>query len=177
MKLPLLILLAASAAFAADPATPLFPPVSELDPALVMPEGASFEIGKDGSFLVDGKPRYLLGTLFYLGSGTNQLAHGPGYAPENAWIYETPPTRDYLQRLGFDTVGGEVSASWMRRYRPERNFWRASRVVDWTFASNHWHSGLPTIVDFTACGSYTSEGSFFVNETDAHNAFDFSKTE
>ena len=34
-----------------------------------------------------------------------------------------------------------------------------------------------SIVDFTACGSYTSEGSFFVNEADAHNAFDFSKTE
>jgi hypothetical protein len=151
MRTPVILsLLLASAAAPAAESAPLFPPVAELDPALVMPEGASFGIGPDGSFLVDGRPRYLLGTLFYLGSGTNQLAHGPGYAPENAWIYETPPTRDYLQRLGFDTVGGEVSASWMRRYRPEKNFWRASRVVDWPFASNHWHSGLPTIVDFTA---------------------------
>ena len=146
----LLSVAAALPLFAADPDTPLFPPVAALEPALTMPEGASFAIGEDGSFLVDGRPRYLLGTLFYLGSGADQLRPGPGYAPEFSWIYETPPARDYLQRLGFDTVGGEVSASWMRRYRPEKSFWRASRVVDWPFASNHWHGGLPTIVDFTA---------------------------
>ena len=116
-----------------------------------MPEGASFEIGPNGGFLVDGKPRFLLGTLYYLAfSDRTGLEPGPGYAPEDAWIYESPPTRDYLQRLGFDAAGGEVSTSWMRKYRPEPGFKRAGRLVDWDFATNFWHSGLPCILDFTA---------------------------
>ena len=130
---------------------PLFPAVADLEPALRMPEGASFEIGPNGNFLVDGRPRFLLGTLYYLAfSEKTGLEPGPGYAPEFAWIYESPPTRDYLQRLGFDAAGGEVSTSWMRKYRPEPGFKRADRLVDWTFATNFWHSGLPCILDFTA---------------------------
>ena len=151
MKRLAFALFVAAAISAAGAAPPLFPPVDELEPALRMPEGARFEIGPDGSFLVDGKPRFLLGTIFYLSfSDSNQLRPGPGYAPEFSWIYESPPTRDYLQRLGFDTVGGEVSTSWMRAYRPEPGFSRAKRLVDWSFATNFWESGLPGIVDFTA---------------------------
>ena len=116
-----------------------------------MPEGARFEIGPDGNFLVDGRPRFLLGTLYYLAfSDKTGLEPGPGYAPEDAWIYESPPTRDYLQRLGFDAAGGEVSTSWMRKYRPEPGFKRAGRLVDWDFATNFWQSGLPCILDLTA---------------------------
>ena len=151
MKRLAFALFVAAAISAAGAAPPLFPPVDELEPALRMPEGARFEIGPDGSFLVDGKPRFLLGTIFYLSfSDSNQLRPGPGYAPEFSWIYESPPTRDYLQRLGFVTVGGEVSTSWMRAYRPEPGFSRAKRLVDWSFATNFWESGLPGIVDFTA---------------------------
>ena len=121
----------AAVALSAAGATPLFPAVDELEPALRMPEGASFEIGPDGNFLVDGRPRFLLGTLYYLAfSDRTGLEPGPGYAPEDAWIYESPPTRDYLQRLGFDAAGGEVSTSWMRKYRPEPGFKRADRLVD-----------------------------------------------
>ena len=153
MQRPLTALLAAaaSALLAADATPPLFPVVGDLEPALQMPEGARFEIGPDGNFLVDGRPRFLLGTLYYLAfSDKTGLEPGPGYAPEDAWIYESPPTRDYLQRLGFDAAGGEVSTSWMRKYRPEPGFKRAGRLVDWDFATNFWHSGLPCILDFTA---------------------------
>ena len=153
MQRPLTALLAAaaSALLAADATPPLFPVVGDLEPALRMPEGARFEIGPDGNFLVDGRPRFLLGTLYYLAfSDKTGLEPGPGYAPEDAWIYESPPTRDYLQRLGFDAAGGEVSTSWMRKYRPEPGFKRAGRLVDWDFATNFWHSGLPCILDFTA---------------------------
>ena len=153
MQRPLTALLAAaaSALLAADATPPLFPVVGDLEPALRMPEGARFEIGPDGNFLVDGRPRFLLGTLYYLAfSDRTGLEPGPGYAPEDAWIYESPPTRDYLQRLGFDAAGGEVSTSWMRKYRPEPGFKRAGRLVDWDFATNFWHSGLPCILDFTA---------------------------
>ena len=153
MQRPLTALLAAaaSALLAADATPPLFPVVGDLEPALRMPEGARFEIGPDGNFLVDGRPRFLLGTLYYLAfSDKTGLEPGPGYAPEDAWIYESPPTRDYLQRLGFDAAGGEVSTSWMRKYRPEPGFKRAGRLVDWDFATNFWRSGLPCILDLTA---------------------------
>ena len=68
MQRPLTALLAAaaSALLAADATPPLFPVVGDLEPALRMPEGARFEIGPDGNFLVDGRPRFLLGTLYYL---------------------------------------------------------------------------------------------------------------
>ena len=153
MQRPLTALLAAaaSALLAADATPPLFPVVGDLEPALRMPEGARFEIGPDGNFLVDGRPRFLLGTLYYLAfSDKTGLEPGPGYAPEDAWIYESPPNRDYLQRLGFDAAGGEVSTSWMRKYRPEPGFKRAGRLVDWDFATNFWRSGLPCILDLTA---------------------------
>ena len=142
---------AAGIALAAPEAKPLFPNVADLEPALRMPEGARFEIGPDGNFLVDGKPRFLLGTVYYLAfSDKSCLRPGPGYAPEDAWIYESPPTRDYLQRLGFDAAGGEVSTSWMRKYRPEPGFKRADRLIDWDFATNFWQSGLPCILDLSA---------------------------
>ena len=64
MKRLAFALFVAAAISAAGAAPPLFPPVDELEPALRMPEGARFEIGPDGSFLVDGKPRFLLGTIF-----------------------------------------------------------------------------------------------------------------
>ena len=115
---PLLATTSASLAAAALAAT-AFPPVSELDPALLMPpDSEHVEIAPDGNFLVAGRPRYLLGNILYNTPSLAETAHTPGYADEDAWIYETIPDRDYLQRLGFDTVGGEVSTTWMRAFRP-----------------------------------------------------------
>ena len=143
-------LLAALSLLLPAAAKELFPPVSELDPALRMPPGpVTLGIAPDGNFLVDGRPRYLLGTIVYHQPSGSELDPGPGYAPENAWIYETIPDRDYLQRLGFDTVGGEVSQTWMQAYRPEKSFWQGQKGHDWSIASNYWCCGLPTIADFT----------------------------
>ena len=137
------------AAFATA-AEPLFPPTSDLDPALLMPPGpVALDIAPDGNFLVDGKPRYLLGTIVYHQPSLSECEPGPGYAPENAWIYETIPDRDYLQRLGFDTVGGEVSTTWLEAFRPGKEYWWAHKEHDWSLSSNYWCCGLPTIVDFT----------------------------
>ena len=120
------------------------------DPSLMMPNDASFEIAADGNFLVDGKPRFLIGNLYYCHNGEKELAHGPGYDEEYAWIYESIPTRDYLQRLGFDSSGGEVSSSWLAKYRdPDRCYYVRNRI-NWGFATNYWHSGLPMVVDFTS---------------------------
>ena len=148
------------AAFATA-AEPLFPPTSELDPALLMPPGpVALDIAPDGNFLVDGKPRYLLGTIVYHQPSLSECEPGPGYAPENAWIYETIPDRDYLQRLGFDTVGGEVSTTWLEAFRPGKEYWWAHKEHDWSLSSNYWCCGLPTIVDFT-CARWSHGGMKF----------------
>ena len=158
MKTTHLALLAPIAAVAAEP---LFPPVSEIDPALLMPEHAErVEIAPDGNFLVEGKPRYLLGTILYHTPSLSECEPGDGYAPENAWIYETIPDRDYLQRLGFDTVGGEVSTTWLEAFRPGKEYWWAHIRNDWSLASRYWKSGLPAIVDFT-CARWSHGGMKF----------------
>ena len=134
-------------------AEPLFPPVADLDPALLMPaDSERVQIAPDGNFLVNGKPRYLLGNILYHTPSLDECVHTSGYADEDAWIYETIPDRDYLQRLGFDTVGGEVSTTWMQEFRPEPSFYQGRRINDWSLASRYWKSGLPTIVDFTCAG-------------------------
>ena len=120
------------------------------DPSLTMPESASFSIGADGNFLVNGKPRFLIGNLYYCHNGEKELAHGPGYDEKHAWIYESVPTRDYLQRLGFDSSGGEVSSSWLAKYRDPARHYYVRNAINWGFATNYWHSGLPMVVDFTS---------------------------
>ena len=148
-----LVLSFVAALAAASAEAGVFKPVSELDPALLMPpDSEKVEIAPDGNFLVNGKPRYLLGTILYHTPSLDECAHGEGYADEDAWIYETIPDRDYLQRLGFDTVGGEVSTTWMTEFRPDRSFYQARRKNDWSLAARYWKSGLPTIVDFTCAG-------------------------
>ena len=110
--------------------------LGETESSLMMPEGASFEIGADGNFLVGGKPRFLIGNLYYVHYGSDSLVHGPGYPDEYAWVYEGTPDRAYLQRLGFDTSGGEVSSSWLAKYRdPKRNY-QARNGVHWNVAAN-----------------------------------------
>ena len=157
-RLPLISVLLPLAAAAAEP---LFPEVSEIDPALLMPPGpVALDIAPDGNFLVDGKPRYLLGTIVYHQPSLSECEPGPGYAPENAWIYETIPDRDYLQRLGFDTVGGEVSTTWLEAFRPGKEYWWAHKEHDWSLSSNYWCCGLPTIVDFT-CARWSHGGMKF----------------
>lgn len=130
---------------------------SDADPKLAMPANAKLEFAEDGNFLVNGKPRFLIGNLYYSHYGTGELAKGPGYGREHAWIYESVPDRDYLQRLGFDTSGGEVSSSWIGKYRDPRRYYQARNYVDWSVASNYWGSGLPMIVDFT-CATWSHGG-------------------
>ena len=59
--------------------------LGETESSLMMPEGASFEIGADGNFLVGGKPRFLIGNLYYVHYGSDSLVHGPGY-PDEYWL-------------------------------------------------------------------------------------------
>ena len=134
-----------------------FPAPAASDASLAMPRGASFEFGPDGNFLVAGRPRFLIGNLYYGGYGASSLVKGPGYGEGDAWIYESMPDRAYLQRLGFDTSGGESSPTWQAKYRDPRRFYQARRGIDWGVAQAYWGSGLPMVVDFT-CATWSHGG-------------------
>ena len=135
--------------------------VGDTEPSLMMPDNASFAFADDGNFLVDGEPRFLIGNLYYCHYGTNEMKKGSGYGKEHAWIYEGMPDRAYLQRLGFDTSGGEVSSTWLGTYRNPRKYYPARNCVEWAVASNYWHSGLPMVVDLT-CATWSHGGMKYV---------------
>lgn len=144
---------------------------SDVDPKLAMPENARLEFAPDGNFLVNGKPRFLIGNLYYAHYGTGELMKGPGYGEKHSWIYESVPDRAYLQRLGFDTSGGEVSSSWLGKYRVPRRHYQARNCVEWGVASNYWSAGLPMVVDFT-CATWSHGGMSHIKGKDpAERAF------
>lgn len=135
--------------------------VGDVEPSLMMPDNASFSFADDGNFLVDGKPRFLIGNLYYCHYGTNEMKRGFGYGKEHAWIYEGMPDRTYLQRLGFDTSGGEASSTWLGKYRNPRRCYQARNCVEWGVASNYWHSGLPMVMDLT-CATWSHGGMKYI---------------
>lgn len=141
------------------------------DDALFMPADATLEIAPDGNFLFDGKPRFLICTFHYRNCGENELKPGPGYGPEYAWIYESPPTREYLQRLGFDGSGTDTSCSWISEFRDPRRQFQARRVVDWKVMDGCWKSGLPMIVDYTAAKWAHGAISYVKGKEPAERAF------
>lgn len=141
------------------------------DARLYMPENAGFAVASDGNFLVDGKPRYLVGNLYYSHYGRGELVRGPGYPDEYAWIYEGLPDREYLQRLGFDTSGAEVSSTWLGKYRDPRRCYQARNAVEWEIAGKYWGAGLPMVVDFT-CATWSHGGmSYVAGREPAERAF------
>jgi hypothetical protein len=70
-------------------AAPVSPKLGETEPSLMMPEGASFDIGADGNFLVDGRPRFLIGNLYYGGFGHDMKA--TDYLDTGHLNYQVPP--------------------------------------------------------------------------------------
>lgn len=113
-------------------------------------ESVTFSAG--GGFQKDGRPLFLFGNIIY---GVPSLEEYEPFfmnIPGWEWLYEKPPTREQFDRLGFNASGGEVSVSWLRKYRPERWFWQAGAQLDWACADGYYKCGLPVFVDFTCAG-------------------------
>lgn len=123
-----------------------FPKFESLKPPILMPQNAEIKISDDGHFLVNGKPRYLEGTLFYEGDSLSVDVPTYGYPPSLKWLYETTQNYEDLQRIGFDTVGTGIPNDWMQKYRKRFIHLRANEKMFLRYAQ----SGLPLYVDFTA---------------------------
>ena len=123
-----------------------FPKFESLKPPILMPQNAEIKISDDGHFLVNSKPRYLEGTLFYEGDSLSVDVPTYGYPPSLKWLYETTQNYEDLQRIGFDTVGTGIPNDWMQKYRKRFIHLRANEKMFLRYAQ----SGLPLYVDFTA---------------------------
>lgn len=128
-----------------------FPPFGAVPEKERLPRGATLSVAKDGSFLVDGKPRYLTATLFYGGADECGI-HTSGYPDGLKWLYEGIPGYEGLQRLGIDAVGFESGREWMREISPTAAAkWKMSGCLPATdYFAPAFAGQLPPYVDFTA---------------------------
>ena len=141
-------LCAGPAAAAEMPTSDPFEPFADLPAEELLPKGAGFTVAKDGSLLVDGKPRYLPAVLWYgdtmWGCDRKEDDFGP-----LQWLYNRMPDYEAAQRLGIDAGGFYAPLNWMNRiYRP----WNKRR--DPAFEGPRYGitigNGLSMYVDMTA---------------------------
>ncbi len=135
-----------------------FPAFGELSRYELYPKNAAFKVAKDGSILVDGKPRYLTATIFYEGLDKETECPTVGYKPELNWLYRNLPDYEMAQRLGLDALGFYTPLDWMKLYRDGFMPWgqvkdQIARVMS---------AGFPMYIDYTA--SEWSHGSLFPDD-------------
>ena len=136
-----------STALACAGAEPDFPRLTEIPASLRLPAGAALAVGADGSYLVDGKPRFLLGMQVnhnYLAD----LLPTSGYPASLRWIYEQPLNYERAQRLGFDTIAVFNLPGFLQRYRPDFQL-PVLRRENIALNRETWGAGLPLYLDFT----------------------------
>lgn len=114
---------------------------------LRMPENAVTAVRPEGVFEVNGKPRYLMGVIFYEGTPNSIPRPAFGYPESLKWLYENILDYEGTQRIGFDAVGTFTPTRWMSKYRKGH---RAPYSPDQYRRSID--SGLPLYVDYTCSG-------------------------
>ena len=141
-------LCAGPSAAAEMPTSDPFVPFADIPAEELLPKGAGFTIAKDGSLLVDGKPRYLPAVLWYGDTPWGCDKKEDDFGPLQ-WLYNRMPDYEAAQRLGVDAGGFYAPLYWMNRiYRP----W--NRVRDPAFDDGRYGitigNGLSMYVDMTA---------------------------
>lgn len=96
-----------------------FPPFRELPQTVLMPRNAKISFDRHGNILVNGRIRYLLGMSYSFTNMDVNIVPTEGYPPELSWLYEKPWGYETAQRLGFDTLQGHPSCTWLRKVNPE----------------------------------------------------------
>jgi hypothetical protein len=133
-----------------------FPSFNSLKPPVLMPENPVLTVAEDGTFLVDGKPRYMFGVIYYAGA-KRDYAKTSGYPEALSWLYDHPLDYKNSQRVGFDTIGVCVPNLWMKKHDPKYNsfFWNEEECELYTGILKN--CGVPVYVDYTAA-SWTHGG-------------------
>ena len=109
---------ATQCAAADDSAADPFVRFADIPAAEVLPRSASLTVAPDGTFLVNGKPRYLTATIFY-GGTSDRFVHTSGYPECLNWLYEEIPDFEGMQRMGVDAIGFEGGREWMKLISPK----------------------------------------------------------
>lgn len=153
------ILLTACLALSAIGAEKLFPEAGQVDPSIRYEKNSKVEVAPDGTFRVNGKIHHFL-------SAEIEPAHPyarknlkiPGVPESLGWLYNTYPDYDYLQRVGFDSIGAKAPPYFLKEYSKtvKINAMADSPAVA-AEQKQVWQSGLPVYVDIT-CFEY-QEGS------------------
>lgn len=136
----------AASVSAADP----FAKFDDVPVAERLSRNAALEVAADGTFRVNGRPRYLTATLFYGGADECDIRTS-GYPDDLRWLYEDIPGYEGLQRLGIDAAGFESGREWMRCISPTAAAaWKMSGLLPASprFAPV-FEGQLPAYVDFT----------------------------
>ena len=132
-----------------------FPAFDSLRPPVLMPENAACAISPEGNFLVEGLPRYLVGTLYYEGTDREIGLDNIGYPDALDWLYQDIPDYRGHQRLGFDSVGTFAPDRWQGKYREGKGGTPNMRYY------GRWiKAGLPLVVDFTCSSWYQGTVSY-----------------
>ncbi len=137
----------------------LFPEFHELKPPVLIPPDPTLTVAPEGHFLLNGEPRYLLGQISYEAIHANFMLPTPGYPDSLKWLYETPPTYETAQRLGFDVMGVSATVHWMKSYIP--SFTHRELQPEELAAHRNYvqQARLPLYVDCT--GAVWSQGALW----------------
>lgn len=131
------------------PAGSLFPEFDEIPAALRFPRRAKVTISKDGDYLINGIPRFMIGTELDIERIAEDMMPTEGYPDNLKWLYEGPLSYRTAQRAGIDAISLQFPPNWIHEiypawkpYRPQgKNKEYASRVLA---------NGLPIRMD-TSC--------------------------
>ncbi len=126
-----------------------FPTFQQVPPEVRMPRDAKVTVAPAGHYLVNGKPRYLIGVHPYQAMRRG-LAPTEGYPDSLKWLYEQPLTYHTSQRVGFDTTGTSIPNDWAKHYVPDRTDSNWNQAGIQTFAQYIRNIGLPIMVDMNA---------------------------
>ena len=92
-----------------------FEPLSSIPASELLPKGVGFSIAKDGSLMVNGKPRYFPAVIWYGDTQWGADHQGVDFGPLQ-WLYNRMPDYEAAQRLGIDAGGFYAPLNWMKRY-------------------------------------------------------------
>ena len=127
----------------------LFPEFDEIPQPLLMPRHARVAISKDGDYLINGKPRFMIGTELDIERIAEDMMPTEGYPDNLKWLYEGPLSYQTAQRAGIDTISLQFPPNWIHEIYPAWTPYEP-KGKNKEYASLVLANGLPIRMD-TSC--------------------------